>query len=125
MRWLQACCALLLLVGAGIDVFLLQPHNRLPSRPERSELPLKSVAGGPLLQLELVWRDPDIAAIIDPTHESEIRKRDISDARRGTEIDSWFFIPTYTALLLGLAALGAACSAWPGRRLLVAVGLGI
>jgi hypothetical protein len=122
---LQVGCILLLLAGVAIDVYGLQPHNRLPCRPEQPGLPLKSIGGGPVLQLELVWRDDDIATILDPTNEPAIRKGDLSDARRGNEIDSWLFIPTYSGLLLALAALAAVSSAWPGRRLFLAVGLGI
>lgn len=94
----------LIAAGAAINVLLLRPHNSLPCRGN-APLPLCSVQGPPVLQLELAWRDDDIVKILAP--EPATLQRNIDDARAGNRIDTLLFVPTYALLLVALGGLAA------------------
>src|SRR5438034_8619590 len=104
--------AVLLLVAVAVSALLLRPHNQLPARGN-APLPIASVKGPAILKLELVWRDEDITAILAPatndsTHDRAVRERDIADARAGNTYDTLLFVPSYSLLLIALAALAGA-----------------
>lgn len=96
----------LLVSGLCINVLLLRPHNSLPCRGN-APVPLCSVQGPPILQLELVWRDNDVVTILAPTADAATTQRNIDDARLGNWYDSLLFVPDYALLLVALAAFAA------------------
>jgi hypothetical protein len=96
----------LVVLGLCINVLFLRPHNRLPCRGN-APLPLCSVQGPPVLQLELVWRDDDVVKILAPTANAAANQRNIDDARSGNWIDTLLFVPDYALLLVALGAFAA------------------
>jgi hypothetical protein len=97
----------LVVSAALINILLLRPSNRLPGRGN-APLPLCSVPGPPVLQLELAWRDDDLVKILAPTADVAARLRNIADARAGNRIDTLLFVPDYALLLIALAGFAAA-----------------
>ena len=97
--------ALLLIALVAIAQCALTPHNSLPHRVE-APLPIKSLGGNPVLQIELSWRARQLACIVDPRGTGDSLQANLDDVAEGNTIDSFAFIPTYSVLLLALAALG-------------------
>lgn len=83
-----------------INALLLKPHNDLRSRGTRV-LPIASIVQAPVIQLELVRSEEDIRDIL-MIGDTE---RNIADARKGNQIDSFLFIPAYSAELVVLALI--------------------
>jgi len=85
-----------------INALLLKPHNDLPSRGTRV-LPIPSIVQEPVVQLELVRSEEDIHDILMIGDTGA----NVKDARKGNQIDSFLFIPVYSAELMVLALIVA------------------
>jgi len=106
---LSVASALLLIALVAIAQCALRPHNSLPHRVD-APLPLKSLGGNPVLQIELAWRARQLACIFDPRGTGESLQANLDDVAAGNTIDSFAFIPTYSLLFLALGALGLAAN---------------
>ena len=104
---LSVASALLLIAFVAIGQCALEPRNSMPHRVE-APLPLKSVGSNPGIQIQLSWRARQLACIFDPRGTGESRQANVDDVAAGNAIDSFAVIPTYSALLLALGALGFA-----------------
>lgn len=106
---------LTLAIGSSIE-----PFNTMPARTTR--LPIDSLPQKPILQLEFARGSADVEAILEVGRDTQARN--VSDARRGNELDSWRLIPSYTLLFILLTLLIAQGSQRIGRQVLV-VGLAV
>lgn len=104
---LSVVTALLFVALVAIARCGLAPHNSLPHRPQ-APLPLTSVGTNPGVQMQFSWKARQLACIFDPTGTGEGLQATLDDVGVVNTIDSFAFIPTYAALLLGLGALGFA-----------------
>jgi hypothetical protein len=88
----------------------MAPHNKLRGRGG-APLPNPHLFGSPVLNLELVRTADDLRAIImvgDVT-------RNVADARTGTLLDSFLFVPAYSGLLFCVGLMLSRATARSGR----------
>jgi hypothetical protein len=95
-----AICAGVFLLLAVVAGTLIAPYNRLAGRG-KARLPISSLSQKPILQIELARQDLDLVDILAPGDT----KRNLHDARVGNDLDTFFFIPAYTGLLLSVGLL--------------------
>ena len=124
VRVLSVVAALLLVGLFTVNRCGLVPHNSLPHRPHDAKLPLASVAKNPGLQLELVWKNEQIQAIVDPA-TPDVREANVDDIVVGNTIDSFLFIPVYAAFLVALGALGWVAHQRRASTLLTCIAVGV
>lgn len=102
---------LTLAVGASIE-----PFNEMPKRTTR--LPIESLPRKPVLQLEFARGSADVETILEVGRETQARN--VSDVRRGNELDTWRLIPSYTLLFILLSLLVGQGSQRIGLRVFLA-----
>jgi hypothetical protein len=83
-------------VGASIE-----PYNEMRARTTR--LPIESLPRKPVLQLEFARGSADVEAILEVGRGTQAQN--VSDVRRGNELDSWRLIPSYTLLFVLISLL--------------------
>jgi len=93
-----AAFLVLLLVGAA----LLGPHNKLPGRGNAPP-PMKSLGKMPILQVELAGDAKDLDQVLTPGD----LERNINDAPKGKNFDTFLFIPASSGLLVFVCLIAA------------------
>jgi len=99
-EWIEVIVLVVCFVAAALASAKLSSYNRLTGRGG-APLPIAGLGDRPILHLELPRSEDDLRAVLSRGD----RAKNLRDARAGNRIDSLFFVPAYTALLVVVGLL--------------------
>jgi hypothetical protein len=103
LEWAVPVAVLAAIWLTSVVASSIEPFNRMSARTTR--LPIDSLPRKPVLQLEFARGSADVETILEVGRDTQARN--VSDVRKGNELDSWRLIPSYTLLFILLTLLVA------------------
>jgi hypothetical protein len=96
--------ALAFLALAVFGGWKIGPYNELPDRKPGDKLPMElgRLGNRPVIEIELARNESDLIAVLK---SGEHWEKNLENAKRGNELDTFLFIPGYAGLLLFLGLL--------------------
>jgi hypothetical protein len=101
LEWAVPVAVLAAIWLTSVVASSIEPFNKMSARTTR--LPIDSLPRKPVLQLEFARGSADVETILEVGRDTQARN--VSDVRKGNELDSWRLIPSYTLLFILLTLL--------------------